>query len=243
MTYISTIQNSLIVYLICSCIQNTADETPSTDSTSSNAQTLVVDSADYLGDFRTQSNNLTDQDPGKPKIIFDDDTIFIEEEGKVFAEKVINDSIYLYKVFKSEKAETDVGETILKVLARPKELIWSLPIHYEMTLIDKNHLIVVDFNKQLITYYSIEGGERYKIINMPEEYSISDGNDFVATTEGLFIKIVDSIDYSFRDILFINKHDWSFNLQNLELTGYFDLKKGETDNAVLVKDDEIILSF
>jgi hypothetical protein len=162
----------------------------------------------------------------------------LREKGKVYGITRVNDSIFYYRVFYSKNNETDRGRTLLKVCNK-SDLLWLSELNDELVFNNDNTLIKVDLNSNCIYYFSIFNGDNLHQICLPDQYLLTDANEFVATTKGLYIKLVNEDDYGFKDVLFINSERGYLKELNLNYKGYFELKES-SKGVVLVDQDKIL---
>ncbi len=191
---------------------------------------------------RMASDNTKKEKLHLPKstVILGGDTIIVNDNGKVFELTALNDSVYYYKLFKKSKPESDIGLTEIKVKNKIDQLLWKMPIKDEIVLNNKNDLITVDLNSRCIKYYSIFNGRLNKDLCLPSKYTFSDANDFIATQQGLYIKLVDENDYSFKDILFVDKNSSALKLMNLEAQGYLKLQRVNSQVVLINSEGEVV---
>ena len=184
----------------------------------------------------TSESKSEQSEPSENTVVLSKDTIVIVDDGKVFQATTVNDSIYYYKLFKASKPESDLGPTVVKIKNKNNQLLWKIPIEDETILSDSNNLITVDFSSRCVNYYLIFDGKAISEMCLPSSYPLSDANDFVATYRGLYIKLVDESDYSFKDVLFMDKDSSSLRLMNFKAEGYLKLQK--SDERVILTDSE-----
>lgn len=227
----------LIWQLYSSCNSNESSQREQNseyiEDSSTRVSKISKSRSKVLSDLTSRSKQSK---PVKSVVVLNQDTIKITDDGKVFQVTTVNDSIYYYKLFKESKPESDLGSTIVKVKNKNNQLLWKIPVEDKIILSDSNSLITIDFSSRCINYYSIFDGKAVSETCLPSSYTLSDANDFVATYQGLYIKLVNESDYSFKDVLYIDKGSLSLKLMNLKVEGYLKLQK--SDNRVTLIDNE-----
>jgi len=169
-------------------------------------------------------------------LVFNSDTIIVADEGKVRNVKMFNSEIYYYMLFIPTKPETGIGEKYIKVKDKRGKLLWSKNYDNKIILSDEyRHIIFLDVENNNIDFYDIEDGKRVISNVLSESYVLGDANEFVATKDGIFIKLVNDEDYKFEDVLFVNPKNGSERL--LDLSEF----KGQYVNLRKINDKVIII--
>lgn len=225
--------------LIISCKNITENNDEKKDSLNVESQ-LKIEKKDIA------PNNQIDeiQKPPKDYVIFEKDTVFINETGKILNINKLNENLYYYNIFIATKPETGIGKSFIKVRNKKDSLLWKKEFDNKRIISDGNESIIfIDVERNVIEYYDAYNGKKTKSLLIDKKYIIGDANDFVATENGIYIKLVNDDDYSFKNILFLNKLNGENELLDYSRyrDRYLNLKK--ENNKVILLENNDVLSF
>lgn len=232
--------DKVLIFFFCilsinSCKNNTETEREK----SKNTVPIVVKKNSSVN----RSKNDQNYKRSKNFVVFDNDTLYVEDEGKVLNVNKLNSEIYYYNLFVSAQPETGLGKNFLKVKNKNDDLLWQKEFNNKIIISDNfNSIIFIDVESNSVEYYNGKNGKKSKNYVISKKYILGDANDYVASINGVFIKLVNSDDYSFEDILFLNAS--TGNEKQLKLSEYkgryLNLIKIENKISLLEKKNVII---
>jgi hypothetical protein len=144
-----------------------------------------------------------DENSGQSKINLDSGGISIVENGKVFALTTINKNI-LYRVFVSNKTETDLGLKYLKYRDSKGKLLWQIQLNEEQILCNnKKKLILATSGNSKLQFYSVATGKLLEAVNLGPNHILNDGCECVSTNTTTYVKSADPINFAAKEIIVI----------------------------------------